>query len=48
MESLEQLTRQSRFRQELFFRFNTFTIDIPPLRDRPEITIKMIEHFLEL
>jgi TyrR family helix-turn-helix protein len=45
---LEQLTQQERFRQDLFFRLNTFMIQIPPLRRRPMDVIKMTEYFLNL
>ncbi len=45
---LEQLTQQERFRQDLFFRLNTFMIQIPPLRHRPMDVVKMTEYFLNL
>ena len=45
---LEQLTRQEHFRKDLFFRLNTFRIQIPPLRHRPDDVIKMTDYFLDL
>ena len=37
-----------RFRSDLFFRLARFTIDIPPLRERPEDIPFLSEHFLRL
>jgi PAS domain S-box-containing protein len=45
---LEQLTRQEHFRKDLFFRLNTFRIQIPPLRRRPDDVIRMTDYFLDL
>ena len=45
--NLEKLADQGRFRQDLFFRLNTFTINIPPLRHRTEDIVKMSEYFLD-
>lgn len=44
---LEDLTRRHQFRQDLFYRLNTFTIHIPPLRERPEDIFELISHFLD-
>ncbi len=35
-----------RFRQDLFFRINVFSITIPPLRERPRDIVPLAEHFL--
>lgn len=44
--NLHQQVRQGKFRQDLFFRLNTFTITLPPLRRRPEDIFEMIIFFL--
>ena len=44
---LEQLIAQAEFRQDLFYRINTFTIEIPPLRTRPEDIELLAEHFIK-
>jgi PAS domain S-box-containing protein len=45
---LETLTQEKKFRDDLFFRLNTFTMQIPPLRERPEDIFEMIRHYLEM
>jgi two-component system response regulator HydG len=35
------------FRQDLFYRLNVFTIEIPPLRQRKEDIVTLVEHFLD-
>jgi DNA-binding NtrC family response regulator len=42
--SLDPATR--KIREDLFFRINTITLEIPPLRDRPEDIPLLCEHFL--
>jgi two-component system response regulator HupR/HoxA len=37
-----------RFRRDLFYRLNTFVIDVPPLRARPEDILPLADHFLAL
>jgi DNA-binding NtrC family response regulator len=37
-----------RFRQDLLYRLNGFTIQIPPLRDRPEDIPALTEYFVKL
>jgi two-component system, NtrC family, response regulator HupR/HoxA len=35
-----------RFRQDLFFRINVFSVTVPPLRERPRDIMPLAEHFL--
>jgi PAS domain S-box-containing protein len=44
---LEQLTRQRKFRQDLYFRLNAFKIKIPPLRERLEDLFQLIKTFVD-
>ncbi len=44
--NLEELVRQGRFREDLFYRLNVFTIHIPPLREHPEDILPLCAHFL--
>ncbi len=43
---LNELVDNGSFRQDLFFRINTVSIDLPPLRDRREDIPVLAEHFL--
>jgi DNA-binding NtrC family response regulator len=44
---LEQAYISGEFREDLYFRLNVFTIDIPPLRDRKMDIPLLAEYFLE-
>jgi DNA-binding NtrC family response regulator len=43
---LDAMTRDGRFRTDLFFRLNVFTIDLPPLRDRVDDIDLLTDHFV--
>ncbi len=45
-KDLGEAVRQGLFRQDLFYRINTISISLPPLRDRPEDIPLLAEHFL--
>jgi PAS domain S-box-containing protein len=42
---LKAAIADGRFREDLFFRINVVTIDLPPLHERPEDLPILIEHF---
>jgi transcriptional regulator with PAS, ATPase and Fis domain len=44
---LPEAIRTGGFRQDLFYRINTITITLPPLRERREDIRRLVEHFLE-
>jgi two-component system nitrogen regulation response regulator GlnG len=43
---LEQMVADAEFRSDLYYRLNGFTIDLPPLRDRGNDILLLLEHFL--
>ncbi len=43
---LEGEVEAGRFRMDLFYRLNVISIQIPPLRDRPQDIKPLVEHFL--
>jgi len=45
---LEELIRQNRFREDLFYRLNVIKIEIPPLRERKEDIPLLISHFVSM
>jgi DNA-binding NtrC family response regulator len=44
--NLEEMVRNGEFREDLFYRLNGYTINLPPLRDRPEDISLLLEYFL--
>ena len=45
-QSIENLIKESKFREDLFHRLNVFKLQLPPLRDRKEDIKVLAEHFL--
>lgn len=46
-ENLQDAIRAGKFREDLYHRFNEFSIHMPPLRERGKDIILMAEHFLQ-
>ena len=47
-EPLWEASKKGKFREDLFHRFNEFSMTIPPLRDRKDDIMVFARHFLQL
>ena len=47
-EKLWEATRKGKFREDLYHRFNEFSIDVPPLRERRDDILTFAKHFLAI
>ena len=46
-QNLTDLVRAKRFRQDLYFRLNVVSLELPPLRDRGDDVPLLADHFLQ-
>jgi DNA-binding NtrC family response regulator len=46
--NLEQLVREGKFREDLFFRLNVVRITMPPLRERAEDVPLLLAHYVKI
>jgi two-component system response regulator PilR (NtrC family) len=46
-KDLQQLVRQSEFREDLYYRINVIELDVPPLRDRGDDVFILSTHILQ-
>lgn len=47
-KDLEQLVKEGKFREDLYYRLKVFTINVPPLKDRKEDIPLLAMHFIDL
>lgn len=46
-KNLPEMVARGQFRADLYYRLEVFCLHIPPLRQRPEDTARLISHFLD-
>ncbi len=46
-KNLAEMVREGTFREDLYYRLKGITVELPPLRERPEDILALAEHFLD-
>lgn len=46
-QDLSEMVREKQFREDLFYRLNVMTVELPSLRDRGDDILLLAEHFLK-
>ncbi|MFE4144754.1 sigma-54 interaction domain-containing protein [Peribacillus sp. YIM B13472] len=46
-QALEAMVKEGKFNENLYYRLTVINIDIPPLRERPEDIVKLVEQFVQ-
>jgi len=44
-KDLQSLVKKGSFREDLYYRLNVITVDVPPLREREEDILLLVKHF---
>jgi len=47
-QSLEKLVEEGKFREDLFYRLQVITVNMPPLREHKEDIPLLVDHFIEM
>jgi len=47
-KDIQAMVEDGAFRKDLYYRINTITINLPPLRERPQDIMALTDHFIDL